>query len=500
MAKIVINLTGSNVVVSDVGNKTILPTGYTVPASEYALWKKSDLMVSLIGAGTLAMSDGSGALSKSQSIDLLHSLQTKQEIDFDASLKDADRLKVVVLTENHGSSHENNGSDEINVDGLSGVLNQAQHPIPAECVSAMGVLGDSNPLNHNRFNQSEISALPESQLNLDNPTHSNANDPTTAQKQAMDAANSPNTGNPFLTQTAASAAYSTTSHTHAELPTVDEKAAMPGGSPSSGNRFATMSDLNASSGLPIFINFSAITGTYSGGEIIKLLDDEVIGPDTYQAGWYEYVGGFSGTHGSAWLFHPTSEDHNHIWSQINKSGSLLSDLGDIPAYPNDGQNYYLNENNGVLTWNSVNQAVNRSIKIDLVYSGSSSGNWLRFSDKDIKTHESPWCPPFNCRVREVIFSHRKDGSIGQTWRVKAFEKDLSTSGNILNSNTLAWSVESSVGPNLLYNNRDGKTWGYDASSENSVMSRGIGYGFVFERITGSITLDDLHVEVMLEEI
>jgi hypothetical protein len=50
----------------------------------------------------------------------------------------------------HHTTHENGGSDEISVAGLSGVLADDQHIIDSEAVSAMGVKADSNPLNHDK--------------------------------------------------------------------------------------------------------------------------------------------------------------------------------------------------------------------------------------------------------------------------------------------------------------------------------------------------------------
>lgn len=50
----------------------------------------------------------------------------------------------------HKASHQNGGTDEINVGGLSGTLADDQHILDAEAVSAMGAKADNNPLNHDR--------------------------------------------------------------------------------------------------------------------------------------------------------------------------------------------------------------------------------------------------------------------------------------------------------------------------------------------------------------
>ena len=60
----------------------------------------------------------------------------------------------------HKVSHQNGGTDEISIAGLSGVLVDDQHIIDAEAVSAMGVKGDSNPLNHDIYLDADaISAM-----------------------------------------------------------------------------------------------------------------------------------------------------------------------------------------------------------------------------------------------------------------------------------------------------------------------------------------------------
>ena len=51
----------------------------------------------------------------------------------------------------HKTTHQNGGTDEINVGGLSGLLADDQHIIDAEAVSAMGVKGTGNPLNHDFY-------------------------------------------------------------------------------------------------------------------------------------------------------------------------------------------------------------------------------------------------------------------------------------------------------------------------------------------------------------
>lgn len=58
----------------------------------------------------------------------------------------------------HKTSHQDTGTDEISVAGLSGTLADDQHIIDSEAVSAMGTKANSNPLNHDRYADSEALA------------------------------------------------------------------------------------------------------------------------------------------------------------------------------------------------------------------------------------------------------------------------------------------------------------------------------------------------------
>jgi hypothetical protein len=60
--------------------------------------------------------------------------------------------------ETHADHHQDGGTDEISVAALSGVLADDQHIIDAEAVSAMGTKASSNPLNHDRYADSEALA------------------------------------------------------------------------------------------------------------------------------------------------------------------------------------------------------------------------------------------------------------------------------------------------------------------------------------------------------
>jgi len=65
---------------------------------------------------------------------------------------------AIAATLAHKTRHEDTGADEISVTALSGVLADDQHIIDAEAVSAMGTKANSNPLNHDRYADSEALA------------------------------------------------------------------------------------------------------------------------------------------------------------------------------------------------------------------------------------------------------------------------------------------------------------------------------------------------------
>lgn len=58
----------------------------------------------------------------------------------------------------HKTSHQDGGLDEISIQGLSGLAADDQHVLDAEAVSAMGAKANTNPLNHDRYADSEALA------------------------------------------------------------------------------------------------------------------------------------------------------------------------------------------------------------------------------------------------------------------------------------------------------------------------------------------------------
>lgn len=60
--------------------------------------------------------------------------------------------------EAHKTNHQDGGTDEISVQGLSGLLADDQHVLDTEAVLAMGAKASTNPLNHDRYADSEALA------------------------------------------------------------------------------------------------------------------------------------------------------------------------------------------------------------------------------------------------------------------------------------------------------------------------------------------------------
>lgn len=80
MAKILINQTASPVSVSDTGITVPASGQYTIPPTDYPLWAASDDIVTLVGAGTLVVNDGSVDLGISDGIDLIKGIFQKSRI------------------------------------------------------------------------------------------------------------------------------------------------------------------------------------------------------------------------------------------------------------------------------------------------------------------------------------------------------------------------------------------------------------------------------------
>jgi len=283
------------------------------------------------------------------------------------------RVKVSVTNDPHGTTHKAGGTDEFNVNGMLGVLNDPQHPISSEVISAMGTKNNTNPMNHDRFNQSEISALPESQLSLNNPTHSNANDLSTAQKGGIDASNNLSSSNPVVT-TSDLTNYSQVTHGHTTLPTQSQFDAISNSnSPSTTNPFATVVDLLNAGVMSIEVNHTnlfARTGDAIGKKVY-VLDDTTIGGFLYEAGWYTKESTGTGTNSSDWLFHNNRVNHTHNWTDISKLGSKLSDISDIPSFPNDNKSYVLSINNGVV---SILEDIPPVVKRDFFFTSFNEGD------------------------------------------------------------------------------------------------------------------------------
>jgi hypothetical protein len=80
MVKILKNTTGSAVSVGDVGITIPANGQYTIPAQEHPLFSASSNVVSLVGAGTLLVNDGTNNLSISDGIDLIKGVFQKNRI------------------------------------------------------------------------------------------------------------------------------------------------------------------------------------------------------------------------------------------------------------------------------------------------------------------------------------------------------------------------------------------------------------------------------------
>jgi hypothetical protein len=215
---------------------------YVISDMEAKNWYNDRQVIDRINKDEASVGNGETYISDVLSqLDWLRGLTSSSGIPPEL-INDTDRLKVDMGYELHRSTHELGGSDQINVDGLSGVLAEDQHVIPQEARDAMGAKANNNPYHHDRFQQSEISSLPEVQLNLNFPTHSNANDPSVHQKQAMDASLSPSGSNEFITKNKANSDYATITHSHVTLPTQAQKDALDSSnSPSTINPFVTLS-------------------------------------------------------------------------------------------------------------------------------------------------------------------------------------------------------------------------------------------------------------------
>jgi len=168
----------------------------------YYRYKNNENLLSSIANGDASIGNGTIFLeSVSDQLNWLLSLPDSSSRD------EMGRHRIAIESELHGQTHNKDGLDEINVEGLSGVLEDKQHIIEAEAISAMGAKGNTNPLNHDRFQQSEIINLNETQTSFGSRL------PTTNEKDAM-AANNPSSFNPYITESKGDVDYAPLTHTH----------------------------------------------------------------------------------------------------------------------------------------------------------------------------------------------------------------------------------------------------------------------------------------------
>lgn len=373
----------------------------------------------------------------------------------------------------HTSTHQSGGSDEISIQGL---LGRASDPQP--------------------FNQSEILALPETQLALNYQTHSNANDPSADQKAAMDAALSPNSTNAFLTKSKGDSDYATSGHGHSTLPTLLQKQALDAATgASASNPFMTAAQV-AAAVAQFEENATALLARVGDpvGQKVRVLVDETISTVTWQAGVYRYLGLGSGTgfDGSDWEFLPSDEGViNDALIDINREG--VSFASQINTLNFSGFNLVDDGNQ------TVTITRRRTFQIGLVRSGQSSVDWLSKYDNTIPTDDSGVTVPFNCRVLSITFSNGRAGSAGQEVALRCYFKSASSDTSILASDTMLFSI-SNLNSSTVYNYLDGRNWSADVESQDIQLTTLNKYAFRFERISGVQAILDAHVNITVEEI
>lgn len=78
MSKILDNVTGSPIVISDTGATVDNVVNYTIPPQDYLLWAASSDIITEIGAGNIVVNDGSNNLSISDGTDLIKDIFPKK--------------------------------------------------------------------------------------------------------------------------------------------------------------------------------------------------------------------------------------------------------------------------------------------------------------------------------------------------------------------------------------------------------------------------------------
>lgn len=161
---------------------------------------------------------------------------------------------------------------------------------------------------------------------------------------------------------------------------------------------------------------------------------------------------------------------------------------------NDGRCYKLCVNNSIPDYEW--QFLGDKIALTLVFSGTTTNNWLRSSEAGVPTHQSPYMFDKEYYVKKIFFSNRTSNN---TARIRVYSVPDSDTGNVGTGDTLEFDVlstDSQVVKNV--NNSKNFIWIDDGSRANRVnVNRR--YGFRIERAAGGNTWNDVHCEIELEE-
>lgn len=96
MAKILINNTSSDILISDTGTNILASSSYIIPASDYPVWAASSDIITKIADLSLTVNDGSENLNIAHGVGLIQGSFIKKVVDFDTHLVHSNRLKVDV--------------------------------------------------------------------------------------------------------------------------------------------------------------------------------------------------------------------------------------------------------------------------------------------------------------------------------------------------------------------------------------------------------------------
>lgn len=196
---------------------------------------------------------------------------------------------------------------------------------------------------------------------------------------------------------------------------------------------------------------------------------------------------------------------DEVEARVDLNDAKVSADGSIDTHSDVDTTTNAPSNGDVLEWDGSNWVpgapndTKRSMTLHLKRQGGFSNDWMRIGSSGIKTHQAPFIPQFaaGMKIREIVFSHRNENGASSVTSFNVYCDVIAGTGNVTTSDTNVLSI-SSTSPGVTLLTSNGRTWKYDATADNVILTDLNRYAFRISE-TGNGQLRDVHVTLYLEE-